>query len=108
MRVSGTQFLAVVLATVGTLTLARAHDDAAWIEKGGYKNLAGELCCGPRDCFRLKVGDVSLTSRRDFYIQSLTEIVPKDQALPSFDGLYWYCRWGGMRKCFFAPPSTTF
>jgi hypothetical protein len=32
--------------------------------------------------------------------------VPFSEALPSPDGNYWRCQWGGTRKCFFAPPSS--
>ena len=28
--------------------LASAHD--SWINKGGYRNAAGEWCCGENDC----------------------------------------------------------
>ena len=34
-----------------SLQLAYAHGPAEWIQRGGYKNAAGELCCGERDCF---------------------------------------------------------
>jgi hypothetical protein len=32
--------------------------------------------------------------------------VPFSEALPSPDGRYWRCQWGGSRKCFFAPPPS--
>jgi len=32
--------------------------------------------------------------------------VPFSEALPSPDGAYWRCQWGGARKCFFAPPPS--
>jgi hypothetical protein len=107
--------LALIFASIP----AGAHDDAAWIESGGYKNAAGELCCGARDCavkvagtiaavvggyrvdarFRLK-GDPSSDYR-------VKEFVPYAEATPSPDGSYWRCQWGGSRKCFFAPPPNT-
>lgn len=29
---------------------ALAHGPAEWIERGGYTNAVGQLCCGERDC----------------------------------------------------------
>ena len=97
--------LAVVVA-MGTLSLADAHGPADWINRGGYKNAAGELCCGERDCFELATADVSITAA-GYFVHSIRETVPFSEALPSPDGRYWRCQWGGSRKCFFAPPSST-
>jgi len=91
---------------MGTLSLADAHGPADWINRGGYKNAAGELCCGERDCFELATADVSITAA-GYFVHSIRETVPFSEALPSPDGRYWRCQWGGSRKCFFAPPSST-
>lgn len=85
---------------------AKAHGPAEWIQRGGYKNAAGELCCGERDCFELGDGDVKVTAS-GYYIVSIKETVPFSEATPSPDGKYWRCQWGGARKCFFAPPSAS-
>ena len=45
-----------------SLQLAYAHGPAEWIQRGGFKNAAGELCCGERDCFELTEADVKITS----------------------------------------------
>ena len=87
------------------LSLASAHGPAEWINRGGYKNAAGELCCGERDCFELARDDVSVTAS-GYYVRSIRETVPFSEALPSPDGQYWRCQWGGSRKCFFAPPPS--
>lgn len=96
---------------------ASAHDQAQWIQDGNYKNSAGELCCGLRDCAELPDGSVTVTTqgyhvrlvntfeRRE--IVTLDEVVPFSEAQPSPDGKYWRCQWGGERKCFFAPPPST-
>jgi hypothetical protein len=39
-------------------------------------------------------------------VHSIRETVPFSEALPSPDGHYWRCQWGGSRKCFFAPPPS--
>jgi hypothetical protein len=40
---------AIVFVTVAANTpVANAHD--SWINKGGYRNPAGEWCCGEFDC----------------------------------------------------------
>ena len=44
-----------------SLPLAYAHGPAEWIQRGGFKNAAGELCCGERDCFELTDADVKIT-----------------------------------------------
>lgn len=85
---------------------AAAHGPAEWIERGGFKNKFGELCCGERDCFELKDEDVKATAA-GYYIISLKETVPYHDATPSPDGKFWRCQWGGSRKCFFAPPNAT-
>jgi hypothetical protein len=89
-----------------SLQLAYAHGPAEWIQRGGFKNAAGELCCGERDCFELTDADVKITSA-GYYVVSIKETVPFSEATPSPDGRYWRCQWGGSRKCFFAPPSAT-
>lgn len=83
---------------------AHGHGAAQWIQDGNYKNAAGELCCGERDCSELADGDVVPTSG-GYLIKSLGETVPYQEAAPSPDGRYWRCAWGGHRKCFFAPPG---
>jgi len=93
------------LMAVATLSLANAHGPAEWIERGGFKNAAGELCCGERDCVELADADVTVTAR-GYFVRSIRETVPYSEALPSPDGHYWRCQWGGARKCFFAPPGT--
>jgi len=97
--------LACVTALM-TLSLAQAHGPAEWIQRGGYKNAAGELCCGERDCFELTDADVKITSA-GYFVVSTKETVPFHEATPSPDGRYWRCQWGGARKCFFAPPGST-
>ena len=39
-------------------------------------------------------------------VRSTRETVPFSEALPSPDGHFWRCQWGGSRKCFFAPPPS--
>jgi len=94
------------LTTLIMLSMAHAHGLAEWIQRGGYKNAAGELCCGERDCFELADADVKITPS-GYYVVSIRETVPFQEATPSPDGRYWRCQWGGSRKCFFAPPSST-
>ena len=55
-----------------SLQLAYAHGPAEWIQRGGFKNAAGELCCGERDCFELTDADVKITSA-GYYVVSIKE-----------------------------------
>src|SRR5712691_4349761 len=75
-------------AAIAMFSLARAHGPAEWINIGGYKNGAGELCCGERDCFELADGDVTITAV-GYFVHSLEESVPFSEAQPSPDGRYW-------------------
>jgi hypothetical protein len=100
------QVIAIMFAAVLLASPVLAHGPAAWIQNGNYRNAAGEQCCGERDCRELKDGNVVI--RTDGYlIKSYLEIVPFSEAQPSPDGKYWRCQWGGIRKCFFAPPPST-
>jgi hypothetical protein len=38
----------VVAGLVSSILAADAHD--SWISRGGYRNPAGEWCCGATDC----------------------------------------------------------
>ena len=98
--------LCVVWLIAVCVVPAKAHGPAEWIQRGGYKNSAGELCCGERDCFELSSSDVTITPA-GYFIKSMRETVPFDEAQPSPTGSYWRCQWGGRRKCFFAPPGQT-
>ena len=89
-----------------SLTFAHAHGPAEWIQRGGFKNGVGELCCGERDCAELTDADVKITPA-GYLVVSLNETIPFSEATPSPTGTYWRCYWGGKRKCFFAPPNST-
>jgi hypothetical protein len=94
------------IAVFAVLSLAHAHGPAEWIQRGGYKNAAGELCCGERDCLELTDADVKVTPA-GYFVISTRETIPFHEATPSPTGTYWRCQWGGARKCFFAPPGST-
>jgi len=96
----------LIVAAAFSLQAAYAHGPAEWIQRGGFKNAVGELCCGERDCAELSSADVKVTPA-GYLILSTRETVPFDEATPSPTGTYWRCYWGGKRKCFFAPPGTT-
>jgi hypothetical protein len=99
------RFALAVVAVTAMLSIASAHGPAEWIQQGRYKNAAGELCCGERDCFELASSDVGVTSA-GYFVHSTRETIPFHEAQPSPDGRYWRCQWGGARKCFFAPPPS--
>jgi hypothetical protein len=93
------------VALIAVVSLASAHGAAEWIARGGYKNAAGELCCGEHDCVELTAAEITVTPK-GYLIKSINEVVPFDEATPSPTGTYWRCYWGGKRKCFFAPPGS--
>jgi hypothetical protein len=104
-RVTRPTLIGLAALAMISLSAAYAHGPAEWIQRGGYKNLAGELCCGERDCLELADGDVKVTPA-GYLVKSTKEVIPFDEATPSPTGTYWRCQWGGARKCFFAPPGT--
>ena len=100
---------------------AAAHGPAAWVASHSLKNAAGELCCGENDCGVMVAGTVAatpagyqvdatfkiVTTNGTELLEDVHELVPYSEAQPSPDGAYWRCRWGGKRKCFFAPPPNS-
>ena len=73
-----------------SLQLAYAHGPAEWIQRGGFKNAAGELCCGERDCFELSDADVKVTPA-GYFVVSIKETDPVQRGDALADGTYWRC-----------------
>lgn len=114
----GIAIIVAVLMLAAFAGAAFAHD--LWINHGGYKNPAGEWCCGDGDCALIDgsavhanpsgyvvdgFGTLSFSdpSRRERI--KLNMSVPYSDAQPSPDGAYWVClRADKSRRCFFAPP----
>lgn len=83
---------------------SRAHAHS-WYE--GIRNpKTGEGCCGMRDCFPVDVNDV--VENETTYVVTVRGTpwtFPKAEAMPSPDGLYHICIWGGKARCFFFPAN---
>lgn len=100
MRVIRRLGIVIALAICGVVALrmsARAHD--SWINKGGYKNGAGEWCCGDYDC---KPYAKAETTAQGWMLDG--EFVPFDEAMPIAppDGQVTVCRRpDGTRRCVF-------
>lgn len=101
----------LVFAVVFWASYSHAHD--SWINKGGYKNKAGEWCCGEGDCFMIPKQFVTMSGSNYVIVRNpwvgigptQVESVPYTEAMPSPDGEFWRCkRPDGSRRCFFAPP----
>ncbi len=102
LRLSTFGIAAVLLTASAALTVTYAHD--SWISRGGFRNGAGEWCCGEGDCEALPPNSVKLSPAG--YQMVNGEFVPLNEAQPSPDGAYWRChRPDGTRRCFFAPPN---
>ncbi len=81
---------------------ALGHDNPTdWIGQEKRTNAKGVSCCGRGDCHSFTVDQVKVTPKGYHFIDG--EVVPFGEAAPSIDNLYWICRWGGERKCVFAP-----
>jgi len=113
---------ALTLLAALSSTAALAHD--IWINRGTYRNPAGEWCCGANDCGVVSPNAVKTTTGGYSIVGTVTygqavtgdaldgpthqdtvnEVVPYSQSLPSPDGAYWRCkRPDGSPRCFFAP-----
>src|SRR5438128_11900031 len=89
------------LSAIGSL--ASAHD--TWINRGGFRNAAGEWCCGAGDCFTVPTEQVSMNGVGYILRADDNELVPFSEAQPSPDSAYWRCRrTGGTRVRLCAPP----
>src|SRR5437879_11288178 len=91
-----------VAGLVSSILAADAHD--SWISRGGYRNLAGEWCCGATDC---EAHDEIATTGAGWVVGG-TELIPYSEAAPSPDGKFWICRRpDNSRRCVFAPPPNS-
>lgn len=88
----------IVSTTVlASTTVAFAHD--SWVNRGGFKNTAGEWCCGDYDC---KSYTRTSSTAAGWMIEG--ELVPFDEAMPVAppDGQLTICRRpDGTRRCVF-------
>jgi hypothetical protein len=97
-------FASALFAGLVGASPALAHD--SWISSGGFRNIAGEWCCGLGDCSVVPPENVQMSSAGYHMVDG--EIIPFKEAQPSPDGAYWRCkRPDGTRRCFFAPPPGT-
>ena len=97
-------FASMLFVGLAGASPALAHD--SWISAGGFRNIAGEWCCGLGDCAVIPPENVKMSSAGYHMVDG--EIVPFKETQPSPDGAYWRCkRPDGTRRCFFAPPPGT-
>ena len=69
------RFLLVFVPTLLIATTAFAHD--SWVNRGAFKNGAGEWCCGDYDC---KSYTRTSSTASGWMIDG--ELVPFDEAMP--------------------------
>jgi hypothetical protein len=85
--------------TLAPVSPGAAHD--SWINRGAYRNPAGEWCCGDNDC---ESPDRVAVTGKGWVVRG-TEFVPFEEATPSPDGKVWICRRPDRtRRCVFGPP----
>ncbi len=118
-------FTRSLLVLVLSLLCYSAFAHEVWISRGAFKNPAGEWCCGAEDCgvvspnaVKAGIGGYSVRGPVTYgeavtgnshdgptHQETVNEVVPYSQSLPSPDGAYWRCkRPDGSPRCFFAPP----
>ena len=76
----------VILGIVAIPLVGHGHD--SWINKGGYRNAAGEWCCGDYDC---ESPEQIARSGLGWVINDI-EFVPYNEAAPNPDGKVWIRR----------------
>ena len=89
--------LLILGPTLIAFDVASAHD--SWINRGAFKNTAGERCCGDYDC---KSYTRTSSNATGWMIEG--ELVPFDEAMPVAppDGQLTICRRpDGTRRCVF-------
>jgi len=107
-----------LLIVFSLIDFSSAHD--SWLSRNGYRNNAGEWCCGESDCGVFVYGHIG-ESRFGYEVDAtfrigegqgvvditVKELVPYTEAIPSPDGRFWRCkRPDGSRRCFFHPLPT--
>lgn len=78
----------------------------AWIDRSNNKK--GERCCDAgKDCHTIMPERVAHVPRgvNVTLEDGRVLFIPGQEIMPSEDGRYWLCYWGGRVKCFFAPYS---
>lgn len=82
---------------------AAAHDDAMWVETGGYKDKAGVPCCGEKDCRVAGPGVLKRIPGGWLHVPTQTSVKDDDPGgvYPSIDAQLWECDRGGELKCVF-------
>jgi len=92
----------VILGVTAIPLVGHAHD--SWINKGAYRNAAGEWCCGENDC----ESPEQIASTGLGWVINGVEFVPFNEASPSTDGKVWICRRPDKtRRCVFGPPTNS-
>src|SRR6266700_1047737 len=92
----------VILGVTAIPLVGHAHD--SWINKGAYRNAAGEWCCGENDC----ESPEQIASTGLGWVINGVEFVPFNEASPSPDGKLWICRRPDKtRRCVFGPPPNS-
>lgn len=85
--------------TIAVASSAQAHGYYDWINKGGYRNLNGEQCCGKDDCFQLESSQVE-DGKDGYRVPSHGVTIPFGEARRSEDDHYWICRTSAKMRCF--------
>jgi hypothetical protein len=81
---------------------AAAHGEYDWINKGGYRGVNGDQCCGKDDCYKLEAAQIE-QQKDGFHVPSYGVTVPYSDVQRSEDEHYWICRTSARMRCFFAP-----
>lgn len=95
--------------STATPRIILAHQKLAsdgWVDRSKNKN--GERCCDSgKDCHTIMPERVAHVPRgvNVTLEDGRVLFIPGQEIMPSEDGRYWLCYWGGQVKCFFAPYS---
>jgi len=92
----------VIALSLALAAPAAAHGEYDWINKGGYRGVNGDHCCGKDDCYKLEASEVQ-QQKDGIHVPAYGVTVPYKEVQRSEDEHYWICRTSSRMRCFFAP-----
>lgn len=92
-----------IIGTLIILLMAQLNASAHSWYTGMSNPITRDTCCGGKDCFPISIERV--VEKSAVYVVDGKYAFPKDQALPSPDGNYHVCIYGGKVHCMFFPSN---
>lgn len=93
-----------IAVMIAAAYIAPAFGHREWLDGTTVDKKTQSLCCGAdKDCFRLDPSHVHLLADGLYHFDDTPFTIDEKRAMPSPDGAYWRCIWGGEIRCLFVP-----